>query len=230
MENKASLNKTALVLGASGLVGGHLVKKLLDDPDFSNVVIFVRRKIGIQHTKLFQKVTDFDNLILAAEQFKGDALFCCLGTTFKQANSKQYYRKVDYEYPLQAGKLCRENNVKHFLLISSIGADINSKAFYTRLKGEIEREILKLNFDRTSIFRPSFLDGKRERIRLRERAGIFLVNLCTPFLVGKFRKCRAIRADAVACAMLEMSKKQKEKIKIFESDEIQEIFNSIRED
>ncbi len=229
MENKGSL-KTALVLGASGLVGGHLVKKLLDDPDFSTAVIFVRREIKISHPKLIQKITDFDNLSLVSEFFKGDSLFCCIGTTFKQADSKQHYRKVDYEYPLLAGKICKENNVKHFLLISSIGADINSKAFYTRLKGETEQEILKLNFDQTSIFRPSFLDGKREKIRLRERTGIFLVNLCTPFLVGKFRKCRAIRAEAVAGAMLEMSKRQKEKIKIFESDEIQEIFNSIKED
>lgn len=229
MENKDGLKKTALIIGASGLVGRHLVNKLLDDPDFSKVTIFVRKKIEISHSKLFQNITDFNNLNSGSESFRGDALFCCIGTTTKQVSSKQEYRKVDYEYPLQAGKICKANNVKHFLLISSIGANINSKAFYTRLKGEIEQEIIKLDFNLTSIFRPSFLDGEREKIRLRERAGIFFVNIFSPFLIGKFKKCRAISADAVAGVMIEASKSQEEKIKIFESDQIQEIFNSIKE-
>ncbi len=226
MDNKNELKKTALVIGASGLVGRHLVNKLLADPDFSKIIIFVRKKIEISHPKLFQNITDFNSLSSVSESFRGDALFCCIGTTTKQVNSKQEYRKVDYEYPLQVGKICKANNVKHFLLISSIGANIKSRAFYTRLKGEIEQEIIKLDFDRTSIFRPSFLDGEREKTRLRERAGIFFVKIFSPFLTGKLRKCRAIRAEVVAQVMLEMSKNQKEKIKIFESDEIQKIFNS----
>lgn len=229
MENKDGLKKTALVIGASGLVGRHLVNRLLDDPDFSKVIIFVRKKIEILHPKLFQNITDFDNLNSVTKFFTGDSLFCCIGTTTRQADSKQQYRKVDYDYPLQVGKICKANNVKHFLLISTIGANIKSRAFYTRLKGEIEQEIIKLDFDQTSIFRPSFLDGEREKIRLRERAGIFFVNIFSPLLIGKFKKCRAISADAVAGAMLEMSKNQKEKIKIFESDQIQKIFNSINE-
>lgn len=222
MNDQKQNSKTAIVIGATGLVGNLLLEKLLKDNYYSQVVVFVRNTLKINNPKLIEHVIKFENLSDYSALFRGDSLFCCLGTTIKKALSQLAFRKVDFDYPLNIARLCKANHVNQFLLISSIGANIKSRAFYTRLKGEVEQEIIKLNFDQTSIFRPSFLVGERKENRTGERTGIFFANLLASFPVRKFKKYKPILARTVAEAMLQVSKVNKEnKITIYESDQIQ---------
>jgi uncharacterized protein YbjT (DUF2867 family) len=224
MENWEQNSKTAIVFGASGLVGNHLLQKLLNDNYYSKIKAFVRKPINITNPKLMEHIIDFNNLTSHSELLKGEAVFCCLGTTIKKAGSQSAFRRVDFDYPLTIGKLCKANNVKQFLLVSSIGANINSRTFYLRLKAEIEQEIIKIQFNKTSILRPSFLIGNRKEKRPGEGIGILLANIFSFLFLGKLKKYRPIQAESVAKAMIIASQTGIEnKVSIYESNQIQQL-------
>jgi uncharacterized protein YbjT (DUF2867 family) len=213
--------KTALLFGASGLVGNHLLRELLKDNYYEKVKIFVRKPLNINDPKLTEHIIDFNNLSSYSELFKGVTIFCCLGTTIKKAGSQAAFRKVDFDYPYIIGKLCEANNVNHYLLVSSIGANINSKSFYPKLKGEIEQEIIKLGFEKASIFRSSFLVGERKEKRAGEKIGILISNLFSFLSIGRLKEYKPILAKTVAKAMLATAKKtSNNKISIYESSQI----------
>lgn len=212
--------RKAILLGASGLVGGFCLHELLQEPVYTRVTLLNRRdlKIGL-YPKLVQKVVDFD--ALKKEDFAGGCdIFCALGTTIRQAGSQAAFRRVDLEYPLAAARLARKAGSKQFLLVSSVGADPGSKTFYLRTKGELEQQIVKLGFQAIHIFRPSLLLGERKEFRLGERIIQAIAPVLNVLLFGSMRRYRAIKASAVGKAMVVAGREQSRGVFIHEYDAI----------
>jgi uncharacterized protein YbjT (DUF2867 family) len=195
-------NKTALVFGATGLVGSHLVNFLLLHPAYEKVSVFVRRPMELEHPKLAQHVIDFDQPASFFHLVKGNDLFCCLGTTMARAGSKEAFFKVDFTYAFEAASMGAKNHVNQFLLVSSVGADTESLFFYSKVKGQLEEEVQKLNFWSTHIFRPSVLLGNRNENRWGEEIAGKLGKVIDRFTGGLLTKYRPIEADVVAKAMV----------------------------
>lgn len=218
--------RTALLIGAAGLTGGHCLQFLLQDKIYEKVIVFVRKKLPLIHEKLEQHVVNFDQLKATAPDFRADDVFCCLGTTIKKAGSRENFRKVDFEYPLASAQLAFEKGARQFLLVTAMGADKSSLIFYNRVKGEIENAIQKIPFSAIHLFRPSLLLGARGENRTGEKLGTVLFNLTAPLFVGPLRKYKAIEARAVAGAMVSCAKKNQTGIFVYESDEIQRLFDA----
>lgn len=214
--------KTALIAGASGLIGGFLLPILLEDSRYSRVISVGRRKLGIDHPKLTEVIVDMDDFPVM-EKAKIDDVFCCLGTTIKKAGSKENFRKVDFQYPLNLAEFGLAHDARRYTLVSSMGADAESKIFYSRTKGEVEKVVSAIGYNRVDIMRPSALLGPRKEFRLGERVGIILLLLFGFLLIGKARKYRAIQAETVAKAMDKLMVEEKPGVFIHESDEIKEI-------
>lgn len=220
------MTQTAIIIGASGLVGNEVLNLLLTDDHFDKVKVFVRKPLPINHPKLEQHIMDFDLIYKSTELVKGDILFCCLGTTIKTAGSKEEFKKVDYAYPLAFAKIAKQNGLKKFILISSIGATSNTSNFYLKVKGDIEKELEKLKFESLVIVRPSMLLGERKEFRLGELIGKAVMNLVSIFFIGKFKKYKAIEARTVAKAMVELSVSDLAGVSIVQSDKLMEMGKS----
>lgn len=211
--------KTATLIGATGLIGGHLLNLLQNDIDFQRVRILVRRPLAIQHPKIEIIVLDFadENAFRAA--IKGsEMVFCSIGTTQKKVQGdKTAYRKVDFDIPTLAARLCAEEGCAQFLLVSSVGADSKSGNFYLQLKGEVEDAVRAAGVASVGIFRPSMLLGQRQEFRLGERLGQMAMSLLS-FLIPSHYK--AIEAVAVAKAMLATAKNKKQGFTIYHYKEM----------
>lgn len=193
--------KTAIVIGATGLVGSQLVQALLASPEYQRVLAVVRRPALPPHPKLVSIETPFEQLDRALADVKADEAYCCLGTTLRQAGTKAEFHKVDYGYAYAFAHRLKQNGVPHFLLVSAVGAAANSPVFYNRVKGRLETDIKALGFARLSIFRPSLLLGDRREKRLAEALTARLSPLISPFLVGPLTKMHPIQSSVVAKAM-----------------------------
>ena len=227
MSNSIDSNskKTALVIGSSGLIGSHLVIQLLSNPHFEKVIVFNRRPCLILHPKIEEHLIDFNDLKAIEPYVKGDVMFCTMGTTIKKAGSKEAFRLVDVVYPEQFAEMALHNQVKQFLIISSLGADLHSNNFYLKTKGEIETFLQNSAFKSVSILRPSLLLGDRKEFRLGEKIASYVLPVLSLFLIGPFKKYRAIEAKTVAKAMLEIALQNKSGFNIYQSDELQTIGN-----
>lgn len=215
---------TALLAGATGLVGRHLLDLLLAAPEYDRVVSLGRRKLDLTHPKLEQVVADFGALDKVTVNLRCDDAFCCLGTTIKQAGSREAHRAVDHVAVLALAWVARRNGAGRFFVVSSMGADAESHFFYNRVKGQTEEALQVLDFKTLAIFRPSLLLGVRPRPRLGERLMAAMLWLAEPMMVGRFRKYRAIQADVVARAMLRSSfGRGGQGLLIYPSDEIQDL-------
>lgn len=212
------MRTTALIAGASGLVGGRLLELLLASPDYERVATLGRRPLPLSHPKLEQKTVDFAALDAAA--IRGDELFCCLGTTIKKAGGREAFRRVDFDAVLALATLAAQNGVHHFFLVSSMGADEHSAAFYSRVKGEIEKAVTTLPFEGVHIFRPSLLLGARSESRPAEALAQALSPLLSPLCVGPLRPYRPIEAETVARAMLAAARVARPGLEILPSDRI----------
>lgn len=215
--------KTALLFGATGLVGGYCLRELLDSPLYSTVKVFNRRKMEINHPKFEEYLIDFDALADYADWIVGNDVFCCLGTTRKKAGSKEAFSQVDYTYVLELAKIAAKNGANQFLLVSSIGADKDSLFFYSQVKGKIEDAIQNLKYWSIHIFRPSLLLGNRNETRMAEglaMAASRLFNLVTDKVAPKYS---AVRAEQVAIAMIKAAQRIDGGTFIYESDEIQQM-------
>ncbi len=210
----------AVLLGASGLVGGFCLQALLADANYASIVLLNRRALPVvADPRLTQKTISFESLNLA--DFSGASdVFCALGTTIRKAGSQEAFRRVDVEYPLAAARLARQAGARRFLLVSAVGADPRAKNFYLRTKGELEQEIGKLGFDAVHIFRPSLLLGKREEFRLGERVVQAIATLLNVVMFGGLRRYRAIAADTVGRAMVAAARQDQSGTFIYEYDEI----------
>ena len=210
--------KTAIVIGATGLVGKSLVDRLATESDIEKVITITRRPVEYQSDQIVNEVVNFDELEKHSDIFRGDILFSCLGTTAKQAGSIANQRKVDFEYQYQAAKIASENGVGHYILVSSSGADANSRSPYLKMKGELEDEVSSLAFQRLSILQPSLLIGERESFRLGETLGSWILPLLCklPFL----KKYRPISGNEVAKKMVSVSLSEGSTREIFRLDEV----------
>ncbi|MEO6038846.1 MAG: NAD(P)H-binding protein [Saprospiraceae bacterium] len=209
--------KIALVLGATGLVGGELVEQLLNSPYYREVVAFVRRPFERKHAKLRQEVLDFDQP--DAAKIRGDDLFCALGTTLSKAGSKDVQYRIDCLYPAQIGLLARQNGVRQYLLVSALGAKADSSNFYLRTKGDLEEKIKGLQFENFVTARPSLLLGERTEFRLAEKIGSGFARLFAPVIP---RKYRGIEGSKVAAALIALANQVLRGFRALESDELQE--------
>jgi len=213
----AATAKSALVLGATGLVGDALTRKLVESPHYETVKVLVRRSLGWQHPRLQEVRYDFDqpNGLLV----QADDIFCCLGTTMRQAGSKEAFRKVDYQYPLDAARLGKANGAHQFFLVSAMGANVQSRFFYNRVKGEVERDIFALGYPTFVVLRPSLLLGNRRESRFGEKIGEIFLRLADPLIPAKYK---GIPAEAVAQKMLTLAQQGLAGIHVIESDRIRE--------
>lgn len=197
--------KTALILGASGLVGKEVLKQALEDPIYSKIKILVRTPLEIEHPKLQELVIDFRKLEQYENEFAVDHVYCCLGTTIKKAKTKEKFRLVDYEYPLLAARLSK-GKAEKFLVITAQGANPDSPFFYNKVKGELERDLIALNLNNLIIFRPSLLLGDRKEERPMERIAGNLLKVINPLFMGPLKKYAAIKASYVAECMISSAK------------------------
>jgi uncharacterized protein YbjT (DUF2867 family) len=193
--------RTALIAGATGLVGSLCLKQLLDDPAYTQVIAILRRPAPESHSKLTQKIVDFDNLNQLAPIAADDA-FCAIGTTIRKAGSQEAFRKIDFGYPKAFAEFALAGGAQQFALVSSVGANARSRNFYIRTKGELEEAINAPPFKSVHIFRPSFLMGARTEQRAGEGIAIALSKVLQFAFVGKLSQYRPILASTVATAMI----------------------------
>lgn len=214
--------QTAVVIGATGLIGSQVVDLLLHDNDFSEVRILVRRPVSISHPKLKVETVDFDNYHDLKEKLgSSHSLFCCVGTTQQKVQGdKSAYRKVDFDIPVNSAHAATENGVKKYLMVSSIGANPGSNSFYLKLKGEAEQEISKLPFESIHFFRPSLLLGDRKEFRTGERIAQVSMRIFSFVFLGGLKKYKPIQSRDVAKAMQVAAKKGNGGIHVHEYDDI----------
>jgi uncharacterized protein YbjT (DUF2867 family) len=194
--------KIALVAGATGLVGGLLVNTLLDAPDYARVYALTRRPLGKEHPKLANRVVSFQRMGEQLKTLTAHDAYCCIGTTIAQAGSEQAFREVDIDAVLLFAQAARAAQVKRFVVVSSVGADPDSKKFYLRTKGEMEDALIAVGFPAVDILQPSLLLGPRKQMRPIELAGSIFAPIVNPLLTGAREAYRAIPAEVVARAML----------------------------
>ncbi|MBL0309509.1 MAG: oxidoreductase [Bacteroidetes bacterium] len=214
------MGKTALLIGATGMVGEECLKELLASPAYDKVITLTRRALETQHLKLKNVVVDFNQLEKDQQEIGADDIFCATGTTIAKAGSQEAFRKVDFDLPFQVAQIAKRNGAKQFILVSSIGADSGSSIFYSRVKGELEGALAKLNFDALIIFRPSMLLGHRKEKRTGEAIGIFIAEKLSFLFVGPLKKYRGTPAGLLAKAMVEAAQQNKKGLSVIENDQI----------
>lgn len=195
-------SRTALLAGATGLIGGHCLEALLASPLYDRVRVVARRAPAITHPKLEVIVTEFDKLGTCSARIDADDVFCCLGTTIARAGSLEAFVRVDRDYPVELARLAKTNGASQFLLISSVGADVKSPNYYLRTKGEAEAAITEMGYDALQILRPSLLLGERAEFRWKEKFAEPFARLFSFAMVGPLEKYRAIEGSMVARAMV----------------------------
>ena len=215
------MRSTALLLGATGLVGGHLLPLLADG--WPDVVTLGRRPMPQAAANHAHHVVGFDRLDDFADLFRCDALFCCLGTTMKQAGSRDAFRRVDLDIPAEAARLARSGGATLVSLVSAWGADPESRVFYNRTKGEAERAVTDAGVAATQIFRPSLLTGDRDETRLGESIGELVLGAASPLLIGPLRPFRPTPARDVARAMAALARSPEAGVRVVEPVEIRRL-------
>jgi len=208
-------NLTALLAGASGLVGGECLKRLIETPEYRRVIVVTRRDLGepVRHPKVSQRVIDFDHLGDDRDELRANHVFCALGTTIRKAGSKARFRRVDYEYPLRLAQLARMNDARHFSIVSALGASRSSPFFYSRVKGEVEQGLRAMRWPSLAIFRPSVIAGERAESRPLERVSEHLLRLAPA-------TWRPVAASDIAAAMVAVAIESPPDVTIIESRDI----------
>lgn len=212
--------RTALVAGASGLVGGFLLDGLLEAPHYRQVISLGRRALPKEHPKLVQLTVDFARLEEESLPSAEEA-FCCLGTTIKKAGGQQAFRAVDHDAVLAFASAAKKAGVQRFLVVTALGADARSRVFYNRVKGEAEQALQSLGFESLVILRPSLLLGERAESRPGERAAIVASRVLGP-LLRPFGS-RPIEARTVARAMTALAHEAPKGVRVALSGELQEL-------
>ncbi|MDR6941998.1 oxidoreductase [Mucilaginibacter pocheonensis] len=215
--------KKAIIAGSSGLIGSKLLDILLREAFYDQVLILVRKELPLKHPKLTQLVVDFDQLETYSAAINGHAVFCCLGTTKNKTPNLTVYRKIDHGYPIRLAELAHQNGIGQYHLVSSIGANKMSSAFYIKTKGETEANLQQIGIPAVHIYRPSLLTGERTEKRMMEKVMAGLFKIIDPLLFGGLKKYRSIPGATVAAAMYKQSIKTNTGLFIYESDKIKEL-------
>lgn len=206
---------TAVLAGATGLVGGECLRQLLESPRYERVVVVTRRELGpgLRHDKLREIVVEFARLGDVKSRLRGDHVFCALGTTIGKAGSQQRFREVDYEYPLRLAQLTLKNGARHFSVVSALGASRSSPFFYSRVKGEVEEGLRQMGWPSLAILRPSVIAGERAESRPLERLSERLLRLAPA-------TWRPVAARDIAAAMVATALREPPGVTVIESRDI----------
>lgn len=207
----------AIIIGATGATGKDLLSAILNDPEYREVAIFVRRPVGITHAKLTEVVTDFNHLEKVSGQIQGDVLFSCLGTTLKAAGSKENQWHIDYEIPLEFARTARRNGVPRMVLLSAYGASPDSNVFYSKLKGALEEKIKELAFEQLIIFKPGLL-LRENSDRLAEKVSASVLGVLNG--LGLLKKFRPLPTKLLAEKLSKAPKVAQRPVTVISLDEI----------
>ncbi len=202
------IERTALVAGATGLVGGHCLDRLLAEDRYGRVVALTRRDLGRQHDKLEALTLDFDRLREHRDDLVVDDVYLCLGSTIKKAGSPRRFREIDYGYNLAVAQAAQLGGAHQVLLVSAVGASPTARTFYMQVKGELEAAISMLPYRAHHVFRPSILVGERAESRPLEAVGSLLARLASFAMVGGLQRFRPVHAETVARAMVAAALKE----------------------
>ncbi len=215
--------KIANVIGATGLVGSNLVQQLLKDTRFEKVNVFVRHSTGIKNNKLQEHIVNFDEPDKWKKLLAGDVLYSAMGTTLKDAGSKDAQYKIDYTYQYQAAKAAAANGVKEYVLVSAAGSSPEAKIFYSKMKGELEQAVQKLPFEAIHIMRPGMLTGERARVRTGEKIGVGIMNVIS--MIPGLGQLKPIQGGEVAKAMINATFCHTSGIHIYSMGEMHKLAN-----
>ncbi|MBW4840914.1 MAG: NAD(P)H-binding protein [Paenibacillaceae bacterium] len=207
-------SKKALLFGASGFVGSYLLEQLLQDVEYEQVITVVRTPLPIRHPKLHMIIGDYGTLPGLKDQLKADEIFITLG-------SGSY--EVEHGYPVMAASFAKEHGAKAVLIVTAVQADPKSRSAYVRVKGEIERDILRLGFEHTHLFRPSMIMGHRPEFRPMELAVMFIWRIINPFFLGKMDKYKGTSAQDIATAMHQAAKRPSDKVNFYYWKEMEDL-------
>ena len=219
------MGKTAIILGATGLTGGLLLDQLIADSTYDKIKLFSRSSVASASEKVEEYLADTLELELYQEQFTGDEVFCCIGTTALKTPNKKKYKAIDYGIPVSAATLAKRNGIATFIVLSSMGADSKSSVFYSKTKGEMECDVLLQNVPHTFILRPSLIGGHRNEYRLGEKIAKVAMRLLNPILIGDFKKFRIIHPEKIAKCMQIVARSKTQEV-FLDSDKILIIANS----
>ena len=219
------MNKQAVIFGATGAVGSHLLELCLSGNRYQKVIVVARRAASLPHAKLNWIETELDGLddLDAIPGLAGGDAYCCLGTTIKAAGSEEKFRHVDFDLVLKAAGFAKKCGVTNFSMVSALGADAKSNNFYLQTKGEAEAAVTGENLHSLRIFRPSLLKGKRDEFRLKEEIGNVASLLLMPLFFFGLRKYQPIDIEKLARALYRTAAEENDKgaVHIYESDKLQ---------
>lgn len=214
--------KTAIIIGATGLTGGILLQQLLQDERYGKIKLFGRSSVAVKSRKIEEHLVDLFKPDTFKDQFTGDEVYCCIGTTKKKTPDEKTYEKIDRGIPVDAAILARKNHIRTFSVISALGANKDSKIFYNRIKGQMEAEVLAQDIPNTYIFQPSLISGNREEYRTMENLAGKVMKVIKPIMEGPLKKYRPIHPETIARAMIKVSNEGYPKQHII-SEEIKQI-------
>ncbi len=214
--------KTAILLGATGLTGNLLLQLLLEDNRYKKIKLFSRSTSGVVHPKVEEYLGDLIHLETFKNDFKADDVFCCIGTTKSKTPDKELYKKIDFGIPTKAAQLCKENGIETLIIISALGANSKSNIFYNRTKGEMEDAVLQLQIPKTHILQPSLIGGKREEKRIGEWIFKQLMKVANLVMAGPLKKYKSIHPKDIAKAMVWLANNDFNAVRI-PSDEIKSL-------
>jgi uncharacterized protein YbjT (DUF2867 family) len=212
------MKKKAIVVGATGLIGGFCLQELLKNSQYSRVIALVRKPLSLKHPKLKQLVVDFDKLDKVAKQLKANDVFCCLGTTRKKSATPEAYRKIEFEYAFKIARITLRNKAEKFLTVSSVGADSNSTAIYLQIKGEVEEVLSALPFKAVHLFRPSFIMGESDRQERRPTESVLeaIFRPLSFLFIGPLQKYKPLMGKKIAQAMVKAANNKLKGVHIWE--------------
>ena len=213
------MKKTAIILGATGLTGSHLLKLLLKESEYDRIKVFTRHKLKFSYPKIEEHVIDLLKLSDHATEFTANVVFCCIGTTKAKTPDKELYRAIDYGIPVEAAKLCKQNSIKQFIVISALGANPKSKVLYNQLKGEMERDVLAQQIEHTHFLQPSLIVGNRKEKRMGEDISKRIMRLFDFLIPARYKM---IEAKTIAQAMVQLARKPS-KEHVIPSEKIREL-------
>jgi len=220
------MKKTAIILGASGLTGGLVLQKLIEDERYDTIKLFSRSKIEGLPNNVQQFIGDLLDLKQFKADFTADEVYFCIGTTAKKTPDKTLYKKIDFGIPVAAAKLSKENNISTFLVISAMGANKNSSIFYNKTKGEMEHNVLMQQIKNTFVLRPSLIGGDRQESRRLEKIGLVIFKVIQPLFISKLKKYKIVNAETIAQAMIYLANTNHYADVIITSDDINKLGNN----
>ncbi len=213
------MSKTAVIIGATGLIGGAVLKQLLADERYAKVVVLARKSTGLTHTRLEEVIGNLLDDNFWKLKMLVDEVFCCIGTTQAKTSDMQVYKNIDYGIPVHAAQWGLRSGMQKFLVISSMGASKNSRIFYSRTKGQMEEALRKMAIPRLYILRPSLLLGDRNEFRLGEAVGKFFTKTFSFLIPARYK---GIKGETVAQSMVILANSTSQKV-IYESEELRSL-------